>query len=203
MSPIALDVNPTNGYVYILDWDPVNLDYWRQAIHILSGTQVITATGSERHWWSPQDGNVRVNPATGYVYVARHNYPFENSDLTILSGTQVITSLPLSIGPIGISPASGYVYLGSKFSDTVTVMSGTEVIGTLPVGLVPSDIQVNPRTGLLSVSLIAKLFRAPSLRCQRTIARAGADGVSARWLTEVYDADRANPNSTRCATRRV
>ncbi len=90
-APYATGVNSATGHVYLLD-TAVNPDYSStSAIKVLSGTQVITVAGSERSLGLPMYGNIRANPTTGYVYAARAN------DLTILSGTQVITNLPLSI----------------------------------------------------------------------------------------------------------
>ncbi len=111
----AIGVNPTTGYVYVADDDQTM---------VLSGTHVITAIPDVG------GGAVGVNPTTGYVYVTD---PLSNT-VTVISGTQVITTLSVGIEPdvVGVNPATGYVYVTDyHYQDYVTVISGTQVITTL------------------------------------------------------------------------
>ncbi len=91
-----------------------------------------------------------TNPATGYVYVANS----VSNDVTVLSGTKVITTVPVGSLPIaiGVNPASGYVYVVNRSSWDVTVLSGTNVITTLKAGMIPVAIGVNPVSGYAYVA---------------------------------------------------
>ncbi len=182
-SPRAVGVNPTSGYVYVVNSN--------DSVTVLSATQVITTLSIGSYPWA-----IGVNPVTGYVYVANgisndvtvisgtqvvaiistgHLYPdmigvnpssgyiyvtnkhSNGSYVTVLSGTEFITNLPVDGYPtaIGINPASGYIYVASQVGndeDCVTVLSGTEVITTLIVGKYPSAIKVNPVSGYIYVA---------------------------------------------------
>src|SRR5262245_28741744 len=62
---------------------------------------------------------VRVNPATGYAYVANSG----SNNVTVLSDTRLITPLPVGSSPqaIGVNPITGYIYVANMGSNNMTV----------------------------------------------------------------------------------
>jgi YVTN family beta-propeller protein len=100
---------------------------------------------------------ISVNPATGYAYVAN----FGSYDVTVISGTQVVTTLAAGGDPsaMGVNPASGYVYVANASSNNVTVISGTQVVTTLAVGTIPWAVGVNPASGYVYVANYRGWFR--------------------------------------------
>ncbi len=74
--------------------------------------------------------------------------------MTVISGTQVVTTVATGPHPstVGVSPASGYVYVANSDGSDMTVLSGTRVIAHLPVGRAPVSIAANPANGLVYVA---------------------------------------------------
>jgi DNA-binding beta-propeller fold protein YncE len=91
-------------------------------VAVVSGTSVVTTI--DRGGAGPFA--LGVNPATGYVYVAE----FVSHTLLVLSGTNVITTLPTGITPagVGVNESTGYAYVSNQGSDSITVISGTQVL---------------------------------------------------------------------------
>jgi len=91
-----------------------------------------------------------VNPVSGYGYAIGEGH----NQVTIVSGTQVITTLvlPADNSAIDINPASGYVYITQAASNTVTIISGTEIVGSQLVDGEPRSVSVQANTGLVYVA---------------------------------------------------
>jgi DNA-binding beta-propeller fold protein YncE len=176
--PWGIDVNPNTGYVYVA----INNN---GSVTILSGTQFITnraiGTASSQVAVNPATGyayvgfsggaavfsgtdlittlavgwahDIEANPTTGYVYFTE----VYSNQVSIVSGTQVITSVATNTGPtaIGVNPNSGYVYVTNWSSNTVTVFSGTQIISVLDVGTTPEAIGINPTRGRVYVANLA------------------------------------------------
>lgn len=149
MLPTVIGMNDTTGYAYIAG---------SGSTAVVSGTQIVASlpTGSIPI-------GVGVNPVTGYVYVVDRD-----SGITILSGTQVITTVtdgamtamglkaPTGPGPvysgIGVNPVTGYVYVSRAGYGTVMVLSATHVITSIEIGYSAGSIGVNPDTGYIYVA---------------------------------------------------
>jgi DNA-binding beta-propeller fold protein YncE len=102
---------------------------------------------------------VDVDPRTGYAYVAAE----ESNEVSIISGTQVITTLLVDVGPqfIQFNAGNGYTYVvnyrqGANHS--ITVISGTTVIADFAyaspyANIIPTALITNPRDGYVYVSI--------------------------------------------------
>lgn len=135
-SPQAIDVNPVTGYVYVGGINSSN-------VTVLSGTNTIATLSV--------GGNpkaIGVNPNTGYVYVV--HYPSDGTGLTVISGTQVVTSLlPTEASiynlDVGVNTVNNYVYVLN--GSTLSVITGTNVITSEPVSYSAAVVGVNSATG--------------------------------------------------------
>jgi YVTN family beta-propeller protein len=125
--PVAVDVNPTTGYVYVVNYES-------DSVSILSGTQLLknVPVGEDPR-------SIGVNPATGLVYVPN----FNGGTLSILSGTQVVKIIPGVTGDsVGVHSDTGYIYLGGW--GRIGVLTGTQFITWvegLPTSLSDSPMQ--------------------------------------------------------------
>ena len=72
----------------------------------------------------------------------------ESHDVTVISATQVIATLPVGGNPsaVGVNPLSGYAYLTS-WADGVAILSGTQVVTTVAAGASPAYVGVDPYAG--------------------------------------------------------
>jgi YVTN family beta-propeller protein len=145
--PVAVDVNPATGYVYVVGSGGVS-------ITVLNGTQVIGSlllgTASSLNQpakplgggWPTYPSSIGISSKSGYIYVTDY---FHNS-IHVLSGLQVIATLAMSATPtiIGASPSTGYIYVAISGSNTVSVLNGTQIIGTISVGAVPMKMAFDP-----------------------------------------------------------
>lgn len=100
---------------------------------------------------------IAIDPESGYVYVANQ----DSNDVSIISGTEVITTVRVGERPndIIVNPKNGYVYVANTISATVTIISGTQVIKTLSMpGPQPYNrtsmqpLAVDPDTGYVYVA---------------------------------------------------
>jgi hypothetical protein len=135
----ALDVNPRTGYVYADSGD--------SHVAVISGTTVVTRLLEKFYAYA-----IAVNSTSGYVYVANGGDKSPTAKTAILSGTQVVTILPVSGRFFGVNPQSGYVYLTGYGTNYIHVISATQVVTTLSVTDPTAAIDVNPRTGLIYVA---------------------------------------------------
>ncbi len=186
--PLDVVVNPTSGYVYVtLDTDDLAVLSGTRIITILPGvggtvhavnptTGLVYTAEPEGELVSVLSGtkmvatmtvasglrDMKAAPDSGLIYVAA--YPQDGTliyqgALTVLSGTQVITTVTgLTGGPtaVGVNPINGYVYVANSLTDTVTVVSGTDVIATVPTGYnlaywAGGAVEVDPTTGYVYV----------------------------------------------------
>lgn len=94
-------------------------------------------------------GIIRVNPHTGYVYVAG------SLQVTVFKGAERVGEIDtggINVKSMALDEANGFVYAVNENSDNVTVIRGTEVIGIVPtVGKQPTSIAVEPLSGLAYV----------------------------------------------------
>ena len=90
--PVAVDMNPTTGYMYIVNYES-------DSVSILSGMQLVKNVPIGE---GPR--SIGVNPATGLVYVPNYN----GDTISILSGTQVVKIIPGITGDsVGVHPDTG------------------------------------------------------------------------------------------------
>ena len=145
--PYPISINPKTGYVYV-EYQAGSLDRGNVAYHVavLSSTQKIaTLPAGTRPRTGGDPVPIGVNPNAGYIYVV--NDGFDNS-VIVLTGTQVLTTLPVGGNPNGIAVDSntGYVYVNNLLSNTVTIIKGAQVVGAVTVGSSPESIGLNPAT---------------------------------------------------------
>jgi len=106
---------------------------------------------------------IAVDPTRGYVYVANRG----DDTISVITETSVITTVPVSAGPLCDRYRTGYRIrvLAHDLNRTVEVISGTQVIATLSSELGTHAVAVNPATQLVymaneyssSVSVIGRL----------------------------------------------
>src|SRR3989442_1399481 len=70
-----------------------------------------------------EPADVGYHSGNGYVYVAN----LSSNDVSVISGTTVVATIPVGIGPHGVAYDSenGYVYVTNSFSSDVSVISTT------------------------------------------------------------------------------
>jgi DNA-binding beta-propeller fold protein YncE len=144
-------VHPNTGWVYVTDYD-------NDAVHVLSGTEVLATIPDVGH----RPSAVAVHPSTGYVYVAnargspQQKHP---GSVAIISGTEVITRLRAGAVPhlIAINPVDGRVYVGQSSGGpagswgALAIIDGTRLITMTSLGLEKraKDLAIDGRTGAL------------------------------------------------------
>lgn len=152
-----LDVDPKTGYVWVGD----NVS---AAIHVISGTEVITTIPNV----GIEPNHLVVHPVTGLVYVTNpYGYGSEPTlgTVTVISGTQVMATIPVGYVPqvLRVHPLNQNVYVGHVASwpddpadrsmGLVSAISGTTRIAQTTLGEPPNtrsaimDIAINPKTG--------------------------------------------------------
>ncbi len=171
-NPLGVVANPTNGLVYVADYDSDQLT-------ILNGTDIVSTIGVPTNptggVYDPSTGDIDVssygadvvtfvsgtqtlsqvtvgtNPypgvydaADGDVYVP--NYGSDN--VTLISGTSVVGSIALSTGQgpdfAAYDSANQDVYVADYTSGTVSILSGTKLVSTIHVGVEPGDLAFDP-----------------------------------------------------------
>jgi DNA-binding beta-propeller fold protein YncE len=151
-APYLITVNPTTGFAYVVQTEG--------GVNILSGTQLIATlpqTGGSAHALS-------VNPTTGYVYLSLFDFSTKVARISIISGTQRVTTLTLGTRPdaywmsvlpkgIGIDRSNDYVYVSDPINNAVAVMKDTSVIGQLSLNSHPRAMSVDPVTGYAYTAL--------------------------------------------------
>ncbi|NOZ72808.1 MAG: hypothetical protein GXP38_13010, partial [Chloroflexi bacterium] len=101
-------------------------------LYVISGTQFIETI--------PEVGirpkRVVIHPKTGYVYVANNNTPGEKGTVAVISGTTVLTRIPVGYVPqtLVVNPVDGLVYVGQtrpssdKQAKMLAIIKGTELV---------------------------------------------------------------------------
>ncbi len=93
---------------------------------------------------------VAIDPDTGLVYVANEG----SNEVSVISGTRVITNLIVGGGPsfIDANPVSGYIYVANTQSPDLVVIQATDIISRLVVSSLelkdfPRALASNPGNG--------------------------------------------------------
>lgn len=166
-NPIALavkaDKDQGKDYVYVAERgeDRVAIIEITGACPALTATTIMTVPVGQ------DPTAVTVHPQTGLIYVVNGG----SSDVSVISGTEFLTTIPTGggnpgLGPstfsgyvlngstdiIAFGPETGYVYVSNWVSDTVSVISRTEVISALAVGHNPNSIVASPFSGRVYVA---------------------------------------------------
>ena len=134
-----LNVDTITGHVYVIDH---SYNY----VHVISGTEVITAFDSQG--LSPR--YVTFNPHSGFGYLSNNVKSREDGrskPTLIISATKVITVLNRGRGLAPRSqvynPVDGHIYIGHNHGDpergeavqgVLSIISGTEVLTTTDLG---------------------------------------------------------------------
>src|SRR5262249_3423935 len=90
------------------------------------------------------------NRNNGYVYVTSGQF----NTTTVISGTQVVATVPVGSRPANIAynNGNGYIYVSNSYGNTVSAISGTSVIATIQVGNFPEGIAYDSGNGLTYVA---------------------------------------------------
>lgn len=100
-------------------------------------------------------GTIAVN-AVGYAYVAVNG--IEQSSIKVLNGPATVDTIlwPQDQGgtfvDILIHPATNWLYIKNRSLQQVNIVSGTEFIIQIPDLIFPTDIELDPKSGLVYVS---------------------------------------------------
>ncbi len=143
----SMDVNPHTGEVYALTFGTLyRFKDGRLIDSVLLGSVI---------------GNVdqiRVNPATGAVYIPHTGYVQGEGRIVVTQNMRVIEDIRVgALAALAIDPLTGIVYAANYGGDgpdanTVMVINGTKVIATIRVGWNPYKIALNPANGWVYVS---------------------------------------------------
>ncbi len=140
---VDLDVQPTNGYLYLAETVSYPAAPRQSWLLILEGDKEIARLDFPRIL--PQ--SVVADPQRGWVYMTA---PYTNS-FFIISGTALLDTVPISAaGQVRVQPATGLVYVQSG-EEQLVVLSGTTNLAQITVGTI-SDLAAHPVNGYLYVS---------------------------------------------------
>jgi YVTN family beta-propeller protein len=138
-----MDIDAGRGFIYLAHSEP-NATYTNNISVYNIAAQTITPIDTD-----PSSLNnsraVAVDPISGYAY-------FTNPDqdtVTVLNGTQVVTTLPAGDTPweVGVNPNTGYVFVTNRNSNDITVIKNLSVVKTIPAqGLQPFAVGVDTIT---------------------------------------------------------
>lgn len=141
----SLDVNPRTGEVYALA---------AKKLYRFKDGKLVDSVSL-----NPRMGNVweiRVQPATGAVYISHNGYERDEGHILIVREMKVIGEIKVGgQSSLAVDPLTGNVYaadFGSYFETVVTVINGTQVLGTAKVGGMPYKMSVNSINGWVYVS---------------------------------------------------
>jgi len=142
----GIDVNPTNGNIYIAGWE--------------GKVAVFTATGGTSPTTLMAAGTgpkgIAVNVTTNKIYVANT----VSGDVSVIDGAtnSVMATIkdPLAEVPVavGINPVLNRIYIVNSGSNNLTVVDGATdtVTITIPVGTSPSGVAVDPQSQFIYVA---------------------------------------------------
>ncbi|MCI4373594.1 MAG: hypothetical protein L3K02_08145, partial [Thermoplasmata archaeon] len=139
--PTTVTIDPTTDDLYVTDFGPVYNT--NDAVTVFAGsndTPLRTFMVGDDPVYSTYDS------ADGYVYVMDYGTTYygvqvtASTNLTVVSGTAVLTTLTVGAHPRGAAydPGNQYVYVANSGSANVSVVSGTRVIGVVSVGANPN-----------------------------------------------------------------
>ncbi len=141
----SLDINPRTGEVYA---------FAAKKLYRFKDGKLVDSVNL-----NPNMGNVweiRVQPATGAVYISHNGYARDQGHILVVREMQVIGEIKVGgLSSLAVDPLTGNVYaadFGSYSETVVTVINGTQVLGTIKVGGMPYKIDVNPTNGWVYVS---------------------------------------------------
>ncbi|MHB8352627.1 MAG: hypothetical protein ACYDFT_08095 [Thermoplasmata archaeon] len=152
-SPVAACFDPTNGYVYVDQWNASGPQLPSNVV-VVDGTTgaIVTtiATGSE-------NGGCAYDNANKDIYVSGES----GQNVTVINGATntVLTTIHLGLGltPVSVTydAANGYLYTANQ-NDNVSVIDGTTntVLGSITVGTAAytMDVAVDSTNGQLYVT---------------------------------------------------
>lgn len=150
-TPRLVGLSEATGYVYVYD----------DGIRILSGTRVITSLPRVSGFVQA----IGADPTTGYVYLSHSELTLNSCtfSVTVMSGTQVITTLPLGRrvpsgtvyfkrDSVGVDPSTGFVYVVDVISHHVTALVDTSVLAVVQTDSFPWAVDYNPTNGYAYVA---------------------------------------------------
>ncbi len=140
--PYDIKVNALNGNIYVSTFDA------GYQVKVLNGIQVLATIPVS------SAGQIGINPVTGHVYLIDAKNGTQPGSLTVISGTAVVSEIPVGKNPdaIAIDSLRGYVYVPNYSDGTVSVISGTSVLTTVAVSATPYAVAVEPNTGFAYVT---------------------------------------------------
>jgi DNA-binding beta-propeller fold protein YncE len=132
-------IHPTSGLLYLA------LPAERSVL-VLSGTTTLAAVSL-----AGPPVQMAVRPGGGSVHVVD-----DAGVLTIISGTEALAALPLSVyglAGVAVHPGSGLAYVTDPWAGRVHVVSGTTVLTDVVVGSYPQAVAVEPGSGIVYVEV--------------------------------------------------
>jgi len=151
--PTAMAINSVNGNVYVtykLCYHCGDVGYYTSTMLVLNGAQISALVDMEGDLSA-----VAANPTNGYVYVAnelvsfKENPAYLGSSIVVLSDTETIAvSRGRSPLVVKMDPSSERVYVVDSTHQSVVIIQDRQIIADVELGAIPSDLSVNPSTGL-------------------------------------------------------
>jgi len=113
-APVSAVYNPSNGYVYIMNWGS-------NTVPVISGTSVIANITVGVPTFS-----AAYDPRNGYIYIAGVA-TYNSGKVAVISGTSVIANITDNAAPgdLTYDSRNGYVYIMNWGSNKVSVLTNS------------------------------------------------------------------------------
>jgi DNA-binding beta-propeller fold protein YncE len=148
--PTAMALNPANGDVYVtykLCYHCDVFGYFTTTMLALNNAEISDVLNI--------DGDasaVVVNPSNNYVYIAAHRYESEPSVVILNNIYHIATVRGCTPKVVEVNPISGRVYVVDPAHRSVAVIEDGRIVADVEVDMIPSNLAVNPTTGLVYVT---------------------------------------------------
>jgi YVTN family beta-propeller protein len=155
--PDSAVVDPTNGYVYVVNQQP---GFNEGSVSVIDGTAVAATIWLAEDSYGYQPTYAFWDPANTNVYVLTGAYPRVGSyrpAVEVIHDVSLVGNI--SIPPLGtqtisatVDPANGFLYVSNSSGGyNEWVVNGTHVVGSVAVGLNPQNGVFDPDNGFLYI----------------------------------------------------